>query len=346
MSFKANDITISNYEEYFLLYVDGELSPAEMQGVEAFVLTQPHLQMELDLLMQTRLEPDSMPFSGKELLMADHMKAESLQEELLLYIDGELPDQARAAFEQTIASSKQLSAQIDLFKRTKLDSSDHISYPDKKELYKHNTFTLKLWLPRVAAVLILALATTLYLLPSNQDEISAPVATIARPADEPSMRIEKHKPLETFTEDDEYADAGSGAKRDEFSTNVESATFAVSHAHRSAPVRTESLGTTTTQPNQPQAEYALSIKPIAFQSTGMEVELQKLTAGDVTSAVVTAYHTQEPVFASAMEEGIKGGGSLKGFLRKATRFIERKTGVGTTTDDDRLLIGALEVNLE
>ena len=38
-------------------------------------------------------------------------------------------------------------------------------------------------------------------------------------------------------------------------------------------------------------------------------------------------------------------GSFRGFLRKATRFIERRTGINPTNEDDELLIGAVAIKL-
>jgi hypothetical protein len=37
--------------------------------------------------------------------------------------------------------------------------------------------------------------------------------------------------------------------------------------------------------------------------------------------------------------------SLKGFLRKATRFIERRTNITTTNENNELLIGAVSLKL-
>ncbi|MEK7226941.1 MAG: hypothetical protein AAB221_14820, partial [Bacteroidota bacterium] len=63
-------ITRHNYEEYFILYMDNELSSDDRRMVEVFVQQHPDLKEELDILLQYKLEPDtSVVFNGKEELM-------------------------------------------------------------------------------------------------------------------------------------------------------------------------------------------------------------------------------------------------------------------------------------
>ena len=51
-------INRNNYEHYFLLWVDGELSPEEMVAVERFIAEHPDLAEELALLQDTKLVPE------------------------------------------------------------------------------------------------------------------------------------------------------------------------------------------------------------------------------------------------------------------------------------------------
>lgn len=67
--FKTEEgISLSNYEEYFLLYVDNELTGNDANEVERFVLKHPELQDQFILLQQTRLQPETWEFAHKEIL--------------------------------------------------------------------------------------------------------------------------------------------------------------------------------------------------------------------------------------------------------------------------------------
>lgn len=59
-------INLSNYEDWFLLYADGELTVAEQEAVLKFVKQNPSLQEEFDLMMGMRFQPET------EIKFADH----------------------------------------------------------------------------------------------------------------------------------------------------------------------------------------------------------------------------------------------------------------------------------
>ena len=65
-------INRQTYEEYFLLYADGELNDTERLEVEEFVDQNPDLGGELDVIMQTVMTPDeSIVFANKEILLKE-----------------------------------------------------------------------------------------------------------------------------------------------------------------------------------------------------------------------------------------------------------------------------------
>ena len=76
MSFNKQHIQLdrTNYEEAFLLYVDGELTTEAANAVEAFAAAHPDLQEELDILLTTKLDSEALTFNFKESLSAENMK--------------------------------------------------------------------------------------------------------------------------------------------------------------------------------------------------------------------------------------------------------------------------------
>jgi hypothetical protein len=80
---------------------------------------------------------------------------------------------------------------------------------------------------------------------------------------------------------------------------------------------------------------------------------QNLNDHAVTTQGIAAYTTIEAsanksmanfaVATTGNEKDKKG--SVRGFLRKASRFIERRTGINPVNEDDELLIGAIAIKL-
>jgi hypothetical protein len=68
------EINRNNYETFFLLYLDRELSPPERQDVEKFLGENADLQKEFLLLQQTILIPAETIFEQKELLFRKEEK--------------------------------------------------------------------------------------------------------------------------------------------------------------------------------------------------------------------------------------------------------------------------------
>jgi hypothetical protein len=63
---EGNSINASNHEEYFLLYIDNELSAAKREEVEMYVLQHPKLQDEFTTLKQAVLTPEVVNYDDKK----------------------------------------------------------------------------------------------------------------------------------------------------------------------------------------------------------------------------------------------------------------------------------------
>jgi cytoskeletal protein RodZ len=150
------NINRHNYEEFFLLYVDKELSAADRKTVEVFVKENPDLQMELDLLQQTVVNADDIVLQKKDwLYMEEDISA--LQENLLLYGDAELNTTDKNAVESLLNTNASVKAEWNILQQTKLQPDMAVVFEDKASLYRKEdgrVVAFKWWRVAAAAVLL------------------------------------------------------------------------------------------------------------------------------------------------------------------------------------------------
>jgi hypothetical protein len=355
MSFNQPHITItrSNYEEYFLLYVDGELTEQECDAVEAFAAAHPDLQEELDILLTTRLDAEPVVLGDKSALMADSMKTAAIDESLLLYIDNELTGEEKAGLEWELSKNKDLKLQHQLLQKAKLDPAETIVYPYKEELYRRTEKPVRplyWWRAAAAAVVLLGWGGFWYWdnygTPESADTIAlgstpattAPTTTPGTDNPAPQVRVPVTEATtttaETTTRQHTTAEAQEllaatparrsndrADAREPVAMPTEQPTDA---AQVTTPARVEAISST------PQQDF--NNQPVTVQSSGTYNTIDVPTGEDARGSV-------------AKEDNDKKG-SMRGFLRKTTRYIERRTGIDPTNNGDELVIGALTINLK
>ena len=156
-----------NYEEFFLLYVDNELTREERADVETFVQENPDLEEELLMLKQSSLRPDlTVKFPGKSSLMkaeaAGLVNDTNYEEFFLLYVDNELETVVRREVEEFAASKPQYQQELNLLMQTKMEPEAAVVFPDKSLLYKEEDkrrpVVIMWWrVAAIAAMILLAL---------------------------------------------------------------------------------------------------------------------------------------------------------------------------------------------
>ena len=346
-------ITLENYEEWFLLYVDEELNAREKEAVETFAARYQQLQEELDLLCSTRLPAEPVKLEHKSELFSGHMKIASIDESLLLYIDNELAERERRQVEQRLAANQDLQLQYRLLLQTKSNPAEAISFPDKKSLYRTTTERrmIPYWMRVAPAVLLLAgTGAALWLgADLNETGVTPPVAVAPAKAtpsnghqqmpaviDQPQPAID----VATYAATPVVVEK---AKRVAKTKDIKPA-FTVARGAQKEEKRTNNLPVPVQRPEE---------QVIAAHENKVPNSLQQNNNNQaVTDPVVEPYVTREattttPSYAmNASPAEAEKSGSLKGFLRKATRFIERRTGVSATNENDELLIGAVAIKLK
>ncbi len=193
-------ITRDNYEEFFLLYTDNELSAAERHEVERFVADHPELREEWEAFLQCRVSPDlHLAFPDRTALLKPETENSNYTDELLSYIDGELDEINTKKIEAVLRQDPLVEKELLLLRQTVSHPDTTIVFPEKDRLYRKERERRIIPLPwfraGIAAAVAGAIALVL-LLPAKRP--AQPAAAIVVPRDSPAVT---HKFIPTVTPD-------------------------------------------------------------------------------------------------------------------------------------------------
>jgi hypothetical protein len=357
MSFNPNDnkpinISRTNYEEYFLLYVDDELNEDERLSVEKFLIAHPDLQAELDLLFNTRLSPETIHLEDKESLLSGNMKLQNVDEALLLYIDGELTGAEKELVKEKLQTDSFYQLQYRSLLKTKLVFTEKIIYPYKKELYRHGKKRgLPVYWMRIAAavIILLGMGVFIFTYQPKQDVVVA----------------DGTKKIVPVKKTDPVAKTQPGEKIEKQDAKPVNPTVIKVGATDDAPNVVRNLKKKTQQqkiPNQimpgRQSEQETIVmneeketdQSIVVKRNHEPAPQQTINNKNVTPSIVTSLKDETTLAVTAEQRDVvktdnEKKSSLKGFLRKATRFIERRTNISTTNENNELVIGVVALKL-
>lgn len=357
MSFKENDkkhmINLNNYEEYFLLYVDGELNETDMKDVDAFVNMHPHLKTELDVLLSTKLTPDAI-FINKDELYSFSMDKLINEEQLLSYIDEELSLEEKNKIETKISSVPALQLEHEILLKTKLDPNEIIAYPNKEELYKRTRRVVPFspWLRAAAIFVLVAVGFIIYEKRTgtgNQRSIA-----VNHPSSQPKQQTiiptENKKPIiapENVVNGDEQlavlADHSTKKKTTQENkiSNPSKTNVNESVVKNDLPNKTDIA---VHNPDNDKIERSTSTSLIAYVPVKETINNSPVTSALYERTNSSSVPKSEPDVKTVANHSDRKG-SFKSFLRKAARVIEKKTGIDPANDNDELLIGAVAVKI-
>jgi len=158
-----------NYEEFFLLYADGELSAAEKQAVDQFVAENPSLEAELVLFLEMKLDGDALVFEEKESLYRniDHeITAHNQEAYFLLYVDNELNSETNNKVETYVLQHPASQELFTELKQTRL-VPEAIVFPNKSVLYQKEKTEKPVFYIRLQRLVAAAVITGLAILAWN-----------------------------------------------------------------------------------------------------------------------------------------------------------------------------------
>lgn len=360
------NINRHNYEEHFILYWDNELTAAQKQMVEDFVKENADLQNEFKFFGATRFTPDNhVQYEKKELLLSEDgsfINATNYEEQLLCFIDDELTTEQGLKVEKFVSEYPAAQKELALLQKAKLQPEEEIGFPDKSVLYRREekVFVIKMsWLRvAVAAALVLIAGFATFKLVNNKNGEQTGIAGKGESVKQPINQPVNDQPTDIADAEKKSLPATqTPAKKETQKTLVENPVAA-----NKITVKKSGNKNNLPKPNQNTSDPIIAQVDVP-QDAGQESmlkaseEIRSNTVAKTTTdtknnindkSIVTekgtpSYTLYQPEGSS---EDTKGNGGLKEFLRKTTRVIERRTRLQTTTDDNKLLVGAFAVSLK
>ncbi|HMO61237.1 MAG TPA: hypothetical protein PKC39_01225 [Ferruginibacter sp.] len=365
-------INRNNYEEFFLLYIDKELSPADTEAVEAFIAANPDLAAELNLLQQSIALPETKEFTHKENLLAQNGIIPSLMEKLMLHLDGEASAVDSLLVEQVVQKDKNAAAEWTILQQTKLDKADNIVFPYKQQLYKKSTgrvVAIRWWRMAAAAIVIgFGLFTGINFLKNNntghsvasvpatvtpglKNETSIDPAnkTTLNTAIQPANNTTQNTPLTAAARQPQQTKANPLPPS--YTQPAQKNTDVLATAQQ----KQNTLPTTNASPLEKINNNAsnnldmASVTPVVTNNDIAKIEVVKSNTPAAiqtnTLAINTAFNTTDEdeddgrYAVNDESDNKRSRSKIGGFLKKIKRTIERKT--NTANSDDEIKIANL-----
>lgn len=382
-----NNINRNNYEEFFILHLDNELNAEQQQALQLFLQQNPDLQAELDLLSGTKLSVDetvvfpdkALLFAGSLLQQTEEQQQVSAQDsEIIMYLDAELTENDKKAFEQKLAGDTVLQQQVALFAKTKLQASAAEVFPDKALLYKEEETRRRIvpmyWLRMgVAAAVLLTLGVGGFKWlnnPVKETENGSMAVTTTTDAKATNPVIPVVTEGTTAAEDKVEQQEQAEATIKENNITIQQPANTVGYA-----VNKNTGNTKVAVTNQPAATLLQTVVINKNENNNLPsgdknpyingmnnaavengiVEIKPLNTTGNNTIVPQVKNNNQPAFASnsqhvfdevvEVEEPENKKNKLRGFLRKVTRNFQKQTSIDMTNGDDQLLVAGFALKM-
>ena len=315
------DINISNYEEYMYAFIDGELSPVELQAWNQFVLLHPEVRDELTLLEATKLDANmpGMEFGNKALLYKGKgIHAGNFHEYMLNYLDGELDDVNNQLFESFVNQNQGYAQELAAWKATKLTVAS-VAFPEKASLYKHRATKVVTWRWYAAAAVLAGLL--LWRLPLWNDQPASPQVTVAsNSAQNMPVNPKDDAPGKQLANDQlKLAETGAAKQLNDIKISEQAAEKTVIAASKATLVPKQSAKVTAVPrtSSQQQEQDAASLVDNVNKALAFDQELNTLQSADLAL-------TKQP--------SIRNDVSIPGDLKVAPPKVQVATAVAKNKD--------------
>lgn len=362
-----------NYEEFFLLYVDHELSAGERKVVETFIRENSDLEEELVMLQQSKLKPDhGVFFENKKSLLKQSsgnglISEMNYEEFFVLYVDGELSDSEKSDVEKFIFQYPHLRQELDLLHQTSLKPDLDIIFEKKEILFRHEEkpagALILPWLRFSAAAAILLLAGLLVFnninhhasqtlavdnklhtippgAPDKKNITSTVTPPIANPLQDGKQQVQKNGIVKQSSSKKVLSPERKIAAVDEIQMNLANETPAqkVATASPSAADKEVSIAGLIGKVN-PTADHPIAITDFAAKAPQDENTNQLVSQASFNNMA------NDPENGISILTTSSGKNKMRGLFRKVSRVFEKTTGI----DEDRdksVLVGNFQIALK
>lgn len=363
-------INHNNYEEYLLLYIDGELSSAERQAVEVFVAANPEIASELEALQQTVLSPaEDISFVQKEVLYreATGIHLDNYESWFMMYVDNELNAAEKQAVETFVLQQPQLQDEFTLLKQTVLPN-EWVVFENKAVLYrkeeKRRPIVIGMRWASLAAAVLIALIAFIWIFrtgsPSTTDTFAGKtkVPAVQEKANTGSNNDKAITTAEPENKSLAAATAGtipqqlpaSEKKTPKVGNKVQQVPTLGTNQQLAVvePPVVPSANTDNTHPSTTVASTGNTVTPGSGGKKTEPVYSGTPEVANVNYGVQPASYTEElesddnkhkNLYVGALEIN---SSKVRGFFRKAGRFLSNK--VKNKNSDEKLQVANLEVN--
>jgi hypothetical protein len=354
------NINRHNYEEFFLLYVDNELTAGQRKIVEAFVAANSDLQEEFDLINQSTFTADAkLDDAFMQSLLKPVEESSVNEEQLLLYVDEELPAVEKAIVEKELLTNTSLQKELLWLRRSQVKPDTSIVFPDKQLLYKQaepaRVFSLSASARRwsAAAAVVVLLGSAMWLLMDKEYTNDPAKFTVADKQEGKQTDSQSPKTVKEILKEEnqlQHQDNNFVVVAETNNVQNNSKTNIVTG---STHVVNNSGNTNTT--NQPDVE----LKPVTTTQNDVaknnsEVPgnisttptVQPIETSTATNAAYTLYNNDVAAVDNEednelLTEERQRRSGIAGLLKKAKRTFERKTGIQSGSSEVRFAVFAV-----
>jgi hypothetical protein len=370
------NINRNNYERFFLLYADNELSDAEKNMVNLFVQQNTDLEEEFLMIQQSVVSPDkNLTLGDKNFLLRQEqtlISEDNYEEIFILYNDGQLDEHEKRQTVNFINQHPEFENQFRVLQNVKLEADPAIVFPDKRSLLKKEgkgkVIPLNLRRALVAAVILgFGLwAGFNYMQTGKVTPVvsSKQIAPATSPETESQQPLALNKPGETTIKSGVHTDKNDNNNRQGQEISKKSLVKNSQRQQRNVHEATEQIVKNSHQQKSPVSILKTIEHPkdevvmkepvsdkniIAKQNNPVPVNTNETTTDKMISvkpesenyAVPASYRTDAKndnyVFYNVSEDQFKKT-KLFGLLKKVKRVIERKSPFNHNNDKAELAV--------